>query len=172
MTTTSIDLGRDLHVLLDVDDVPLVEHLRWFAWRTPASRTWYARANLLGGRQAGSILMHRLLIPEAIEVDHRNGDGLDNRRGNLRPATHQQNSTNQRPQQGRASRFKGVSRNTARGPRPWRAYIKRDGRQIGLGTHHTEEAAARAYDAAAVELFGDFAATNESFGLFTPKETS
>jgi hypothetical protein len=89
--------------------------------------------------------------------DHINGDKLDNRRANLRAATAAQNSRNTAKHKG-GSRFKGVClcRQTGR----WKATIKIDGRQAWLGRFDTEEDAARAYDAAALEAFGEFACLN------------
>lgn len=113
--------------------------------------------------------MHRLLLPGYVEVDHVDGEGLNNRRFNLRGATRRQNSYNARLRSGGSSRFKGVSLDamaSERGAAPWRAYIRVDGRQIVLGRFQTEAAAARAYDTAALEVFGEFAATNASFGLY------
>lgn len=103
--------------------------------------------------------LHRLIMgePEGLEVDHRNGDGLDNRRQNLRVATHAQNLANQRLSAANTSGFKGVSFDRTRPNKPWAAYIKHGGRKLFLGRHETREAAAAAYDAKARELFGEFA---------------
>jgi hypothetical protein len=91
-------------------------------------------------------------------VDHINGNPLDNRRANLRAVTARANSLNRaKPQASSASsRFKGVTRKGA----SWVAYIHHDGRQIALGSFVEEDAAGRAYDAAARKLFGVSAALN------------
>ena len=113
--------------------------------------------------------MHRLILGcgPGEEVDHRNGNGLDNRRGNLRPATHALNQANVRRVRAKSG-FKGVSRWVRPSPRPWRAHITVKGRMKFLGAFATPEEAARAYDAAARELFGEFACTNEDLGLLPP----
>jgi hypothetical protein len=91
-------------------------------------------------------------------VDHINGDGLDNRRCNLRPATASQNNRNARRRQTNLSGFKGVS--SGPGKRRWRARIQIDGRIRQLGYYDTAEAAAVSYDVAAREAFGEFAHPN------------
>lgn len=107
--------------------------------------------------------MHRLILGTSVgmEVDHVNGDGRDNRRVNLRLATHSQNMANQRKRRdGISSRYKGVWYERRR-KRPWRAKIKVRGRQVNLGYFETEEEAAYAYNLAALEHFGGFARLNE-----------
>jgi hypothetical protein len=102
------------------------------------------------------VYMHRMLVPGAERVDHRDGNGLNNQRANLRACTHAENMRNQRPQRGR--RFKGAY--PAKGGR-WRSYIKPPGQALrSLGTFATEEEAARAYDSAALAAYGEFARLN------------
>ena len=102
-------------------------------------------------------------------VDHRDGDGLDNRRCNLRLTTHAPNQQNRcvvRSQSG----FKGVSLSPLPNgkPRPWRAYITVNGKQRHLRRFETAEESARAYDRAGREVFGEDACTNEDLGLLKP----
>ena len=89
--------------------------------------------------------------------NHRNHDGLDNRRDNLRPATQTQNNGNQRCTRG-VSRFKGVSWYERHGK--WFARIQHEGRRRSIGYFKDELVAAEAYDAAARELFGEYACVN------------
>jgi len=91
-------------------------------------------------------------------VDHRNGNGLDNRRQNLRQATHAQNLANQKLSSRNVSGYKGVSRN--RNLDRWTATISPAGRSVYLGSFDTPQDAARAYDAAAVEHYAEFARLN------------
>lgn len=93
-------------------------------------------------------------------VDHRSGVGLDNRRHNLRPgATHAQNAMNRRKISGqRSSRFKGVSWHKR--CQLWQAHITIERKLTFLGCYDREEDAARAYDAAALRHFGEFALLN------------
>ncbi len=90
-----------------------------------------------------------------MEVDHRNGNGLDNRRFNLREATHAQNMRNQKLNRNNKSGFKGVS--YKRSHRKWRACISMHGKTIELGYHDTPEIAYTAYCAGATKYHGEFA---------------
>jgi hypothetical protein len=95
--------------------------------------------------------------PEGMVVDHINGNGLNNRRSNMRNCTRAQNSANRRPKRGAASPYKGVF------PRPdgkFEASICHDGRKQYLGRFENEIEAARAYDKKAKELHGEFAYLN------------
>jgi HNH endonuclease len=100
-------------------------------------------------------------VPSGEEIDHANGDGLDNRRANLRPATHGQNQQNSRKARTYGglpptSRYKGVSRFSAR----WKAEIRSPLGYFYLGLFDKEEDAARAYDAKAEQIYGAFARLN------------
>ena len=88
-------------------------------------------------------------------IDHKDGNGLNNRWVNLRPATKRQNAANTGAPRNNTSGFKGVSllKKTGR----YRAYITQDGRQRSLGNYDTAEAAHAAYAAAAAEVYGEFA---------------
>jgi hypothetical protein len=152
----TIQLTRGMNTLIDETDIGRAGVHSWQARK--GKRTFYAAGGRnIGNGKTASFQLHRVLIgaPKGAEVDHRNGDGLDNRRGNLRLATSQQNSRNRHRCVGR-SRYKGIA---PAGP-SWRAYISVGRRKIHLGCFPTEEEAARAYDAGAREHYGEFAATN------------
>lgn len=141
-----------------VDDSDF-ETLSLYRWHRMGCRGRYAGASING---RGTYL-HRLLMsaPTGVPVDHVNLDTLDNRRANLRLCTTSQNMANSRKKRG-TSCFKGVSWDSRLGL--WRAGIGHDGANRNLGRYRDEEAAARAYDAAAVVLFGEFARVNFARG--------
>jgi hypothetical protein len=145
---------------VDDEDYDLVVRFKWYVdehHRRGRDSGPYAIANTYRDARHTSIFMHNLIMG-TVGVDHRNHDGLDNQRHNLRVATPSQNLGNQRPQTGRSSKYKGVYWN---GPRQkWHARIKIHGKQINLGLYVCEEDAARAYDAAALLHFGEFAYVN------------
>ena len=89
-----------------------------------------------------------------VSVDHRNGDGLDNRRSNLRPCSHSQNMCSQKKNITNKSGFKGV--NFCKQQKRWRADITSQGKRYNLGRYDTKEEAKKAYDKKAKKLFGSF----------------
>lgn len=122
---------------------------------------WYGKTSRSGIRYAvrrGQAL-HRLVIGAgpSDRVDHIDTDGLNNRRANLRLATPSQNAANQRKTRG-TSRYKGVY--FLHASRMWLAQITIDGDHVFIGTFHSEEAAARAYNETAKVFFGEFARLN------------
>jgi hypothetical protein len=108
--------------------------------------------------------MHRLILgvtDSSIEIDHRDGNGLNNTRHNLRIATSQQNAFNRKKRSdGKLSQYKGVSKRSETNRRPWYAFICIDGKQKIIGAFDSELEAARAYDASAALHFGAFARLN------------
>jgi hypothetical protein len=148
--------------LVDDEDYEVVSRYRWRVRedeRGPGRRVNgpYAFARKKKAGRTFSIFMHNV-VTGLRHVDHIDHDGLNNTRGNLRPATGSQNNANSRPRRGCSSAFKGVCWDKRRGY--WVAYIRIDGRQHNLGQFADEEAAARTYDAAALAAWGDYACIN------------
>jgi hypothetical protein len=150
----SIPLTRGYVALVDDEDYEAISAFKWSAHRH--ARTCYAARAVIDCGQHRSLLMHRVILnaPPGIQVDHVNGDGLDNRRANLRLATRSQNQHNQRISLANSSGFKGVSYDSARAS--WRAHIMVNRRRIWLGRFTTAEEAAAAYRAASTKHHGAF----------------
>lgn len=150
-----IPLTQGKVAVVSPEDFDALAKFKWHAFR--CGRTTYAKRNT---RDGSSGLMHRVILGLANpkqDVDHANGDGLDNRRANLRLATRAQNNANQRKTRG-SSKFKGVSWSTEK--KRWQAIIRPGRKSHMLGRFETEEDAARAYDKAALYLWGEFALLN------------
>jgi hypothetical protein len=148
--TARIELRRrnapSLWALIDESNRELVEPYNWQT--VYAKHTFYVRGYVPGSDRKRFTLLHRLILdaPKGVEVDHRNGNGLDNRRSNLRLATRSQNRANVRAVVNGSSRYKGVTRHKG----AWQADIANN----YIGRFSTEEAAARAYDAEALARYG------------------
>ena len=144
--------------LVEDGDYDFVMQYRWYLRETqrPGRRPWGPYAATSIGREK-TVFMH-CLIMGAKGIDHANGNGLDNRRSNLRPATNGQNMRNRRPNINHSSQYKGVQ--WAPNCGKWRANIKVDGASYTLGFFADEREAAEAYDAAARAAFGEFARPN------------
>ena len=156
MNVVEIPLSAGYVALVDAEDAARVLAFKWTAQKN--RRTVYAFRKVRrpdGGR--AKLALHKFLTGYE-RTDHRNGDGLDNRRSNLRDATAGENSWNRRRPSVSTSGFKGVSWHKHRSK--WQAYITGDGPRRHLGYFPTAEGAAHAYDAAARELHGEYATVN------------
>jgi hypothetical protein len=146
---------------VDDKDYKLVQPYKWRknAQGYAVSRA-YTRISK-GVRHAKDIRMHRLIMgePEGMEVDHANNDCLDNRRSNLRVATHWQNLANRPLQRNNTSGYRGVTWSNQN--KKWYAQIYVNSKTISLGFYDDIKDAARAYNTAATERYGEFARLNE-----------
>lgn len=141
-------------IQVDAVDLPLLAPFTWYRQASKATHYLWRR-----DRDGRKVYLHRAIMNarRSERIDHINGDGLDNRRENLRKCTNAQNMYNMRRGRGR-SQYKGVAwfkRDSC-----WRAYICQNYKQRHLGYFTTEWEAAEAYNAAARALFGRFARLN------------
>lgn len=158
--TKEIPLSKGLVALVDDDDFEwLVANGPWHA-ASLDGRVYAVHTEFEAPRTFRALRMHKLLIPGVRYVDHINRNSLDNRRCNLRAATASQNAQNRRRRADSKWPYKGIRGISDSRPNPWLASITLAGKTTHLGTFPTAELAARAYDAAAIENFGEFAAIN------------
>lgn len=124
-------------------------------WFVNGRTNLYACHSTYINRIRGTLLMHSFITGWSF-VDHVNGNSLDNRRANLRPANTSTNGANSRIRSDNTSGFKGVGRYKGL----WRARIHVAGREIALGYFTSPTDAALAYDTAALHHFGSYARPN------------
>jgi hypothetical protein len=150
-----IPLTQGQVAIVDTADYEWLSQWKWHACWNASKRSFYAvRRN----RKEGTVRMHRLILAATSQdVDHRNGFTLDNRRNNLRECTHQQNCANQSKKRNNKSGYRGVYKHSS--VERWVAQIQ-CGKMKKIGHFYTPEDAARAYDKAATEYFGEFAKLN------------
>jgi len=159
-----LPLTKGMHTAVSCCDFEELNKHKWHAQRI---RKWghvVARKGWNGVRYE-SILMHRQLAnpQKGMVVDHISRDPLDNRRHNLRVCTQGENACNSNKQKNNKSGFKGVCWKAHCSM--WMAYITKGGKQKYLGYYNSKLDAAKVYDAAAVEIHGEFALTNKQLGL-------
>ena len=155
-----IELTQGKRTQVDDADFEWLSQWKWcVAWN---GWHWYAVRSIPcdSNSKQRRVWMHRLITnaQPGEQVDHQDRDGLNNQRENLRPCTQTQNNANRAKKAGCSSKFKGVYWSKRVGK--WRSRIKIDGRQTDLGYFDDEVRAARAYDDASLEQYGEFAKLN------------
>jgi hypothetical protein len=154
MLRMEIPLTRGMVAYIDDADAVLVLQYKWHAHESESERFYAAAYGGGGRRNRRYIYMHRLITGSDF-TDHWDGDGLNNRRKNLRPCTESQNHCNRRKSKGTSSQFKGVWFDKSR--KKWAAEIKLDRKKRFLGRFDTEEEAAEVRRKIPFELHGEFA---------------
>ncbi len=156
-TMKRIPLTQNQFALVDDEDFKELSKHKWYANKRHGN--FYARRNAVVDGRTKTVEMHRVIMKaqKGQEIDHRNGNGLYNIKSNLRFCTCSQNHQNRKPIGG-TSKYKGVSFYKPTGK--WVANIRKNGILIYLGTFTKQIKAAKAYDAKALELFGEFAWIN------------
>lgn len=155
-----IPLTRGYAALVDLCDADLLDH-RWYA--LPKLTNVYARRKIANDQGRSDVSMHRVIMSRILDrplrpneqVDHINGNGLDNQRGNLRLASNTQNQWNARRRKDNSSGVKGVWWRKA--SQKWVASINVNGIKIHLGSFSTLEDARWAYRIAANQMHGEYA---------------
>jgi len=155
-----IYLGEGEWTIIEPEDYYRLKNFKWCA--VGNGNKFYAVRNIVTGPgRTKPVGLHRAIMkpPPGILVDHINGNGLDNRRANLRLATRSQNAHNKQKTKSKTlSRLKGIFFDSRRGK--WYARIKINGNSVHLGSFADELAAGRAYDEAAKKYHGEFACLN------------
>lgn len=150
-----IPLTQGQNAIVDVEDYAWLMEWNWFAHKNREHATFYAwRRDYRAKKQ---ITMQQQITGRK-NIDHKNRNGLDNRKQNLRDCTVLQNARNHRKAQGKSSQYRGVSWDADAGK--WKSEITPNRKRIVLGRFVSEREAARAYDSAAIEHYGEFACLN------------
>ena len=163
-------------ILYDDTDRALIEGHTWSITRSSTGYTFYVVTNILhpeGGwvtrkdtgklrKKRYRLLLHRAIMNpiKGMMVDHINGNGLDNRRSNLRICTMSENMMNRSKTKQNSTGYKGVYDTGDSKTNPYSSKIQKNGKVYCLGHYNTPEEAARAYDAKAKELHGEYAQLN------------
>jgi len=152
-----IPLTRGLVALVDDEDYDELSKHNWCC-----TTTGYAIRSFTPRKRARQkqVSMHADILgkKEGFEIDHINGDKLDNRRSNIRHVTHRQNIQNKKPNKNTSSRYKGV--HLGKSGNVWLAAIEVGGKFHHVGSYNSETDAAIAYNKAALEYCGEYAWLN------------
>ncbi len=153
-----IPLTQGQATIVDNEDY---ERVMKYKWHLQSNRR-HNYATRMDGKK--KVYLHRFILdaPRGLEVDHKNHNGLDNRRENLRLCTHPDNLRNRGATQSNTSGYKGVTfiKRHWQLQKPWSAHIMVNGKNLYLGYFATREDAAQAYDHAVKVYHGQFAVYN------------
>lgn len=158
-----IQLTQGYVALVDDDDYEFLSQYKWHLDRHP--HNLYAKRNSLASEGLGRRMrfpMHRIIMKvtdKNIVIDHKDGNGLNNQKSNLRICSHPQNMMNRKPNKNGVSRYKGVYYD--KDAKRWRAGVALNNRTYSVGRFKTEIEAAMAYNKKALELYGEFAQINK-----------
>lgn len=149
--------------LIDRDDLEKISKYRWVA-RASKERTYVQHIINRKDGKYHALHLHRLIMdaPSNMMVDHINGNGLDNRKCDLRVCTHAQNQRNGNKKRKNGTKYKGISLHKSQynGPQRWEAFISFNGKKIHAGIFLKEEDAATAYNITALRYFREYSKLN------------
>lgn len=153
-----IKLTQNKYTLVDDEDFKKLNQFKWFARKDSKSGIFYVARNsktIKGKRHM--VHMHREImnVLKNIDIDHKDGNGLNNQKNNLRLATRSQNNMNQKKRKDNISGFKGVS--WRKDNKKWRTNISVEGKTITIGYFKTALEASKAYIKACIKYHGKFA---------------
>ena len=162
-----IELTQNKYTLVDDEDYEYLNQFRWCVTARYATRgKWMGRE-----KTQKTILMHRVIMdcPDGMDVDHKDSNGLNNQKENLRICTTSQNLANSKLSKNNSSGFKGVSWHKNRNK--WVAQIRINGKLIHLGIFTDINDAKSSYIKAAKKMFGEFYSDGVNFVFDKPRET-
>jgi len=152
-----IQLTQGKVALVDDSDYEMLSNYKWFATQNRKSGNWYARTTIMTSTtKCGhtSMGMHRMILGNDFKlIDHKDGDGLNNQRNNLRGCTYTQNQMNKRISKANKTGYKGVRLEGNK----YTAHYSKNGKSYRLGRFDTAMEAAMAYKDFAVKNYGSFA---------------
>jgi hypothetical protein len=153
-----IDLKHGYQALVDDEDYDRLMKYKW--WANKRGKVYYAVGYPKGQWLSSTLLMHRIILnaSKGMLIDHKDRNGLNNQKSNLRICTKSQNIQNSRPWRSSTTGYKGVWYWKERNK--FVAYLDFENKRISLGTHKTAIEAARARDIAALKYYGEFAYLN------------
>lgn len=152
-----IRLTQGFYTLVDDEDFASLSKTRWYVSETEKGK-FYVK-----GGSRPQIYLHRFLMgsPKGKQIDHIDGDKLNNQKNNLRIVTHQQNQFNRMSRKNTSSIYKGLCLYRGR----WVVQSRLHNKNVVIGRFKDEKEAALAYDEFAIKNFGEYARTN--FGMHT-----
>lgn len=158
-----ISLTRNMFSIVSDEWFTHLNKWKWFAMRNKTSKTFYAARHqwVHGKRTSKRIYMHRVIMNArpGEQVDHKDGNGLNNLESNMRIASHSQNSFNTGLSKSNSSGYKGVS--WSKGMKKWRSRIRIQGKETIIGYFDNLIEAAKARNEATIKHHGEFAWLNK-----------